>query len=61
MLSDSGRKVRIVQGVVNFAKGTTEIRVSQIVSFEEGGVRGNWRQWLALLGWAVGKPVGRTR
>lgn len=62
MFSASGRNIRIVQGIVDFATGTTEVRVSEIVSFEEGGVKGdNWRTWLTLLGWAVGKPMGNTK
>lgn len=61
MFSTSGRKIRIVQGIVNFRKRTVEVRVSDIISFEEGLLKDLWREWLTLLGWAVGKPVGNTK
>ena len=61
MFSASGSKVRVVQGIVDFDKGTTEVRVSEILNFEETNISGNWQQWLTLLGWVVGKPVGDTK
>ena len=51
----------MVQGIVDFDKGTTEARVSDIIDFEKTNISGNWQQWLTLLGWVVGKPVGNTK
>jgi len=58
-LSCSGRQVRIVQGVVNFPETTVELRVSRIIDFEKD-VLYNWREYMTLLGWAIGEPVGDT-
>lgn len=61
VFSTSRRSIRIVQGVINFRERTVEVRVSDIISFEEGCLKDHWREWLTLLGWAVGKPVGNTK
>lgn len=59
LLSASARNVRIIQGIVDAKEGTMEVRTSPIVSFETG-VAGNHEQFLVLLGWLLGKPVGKT-
>jgi hypothetical protein len=60
VISASGRRIRIVQGVVDIIKGSIEVRVSDIIQFDEG-IKKNEKKFHTLLGWMVGEPVGRTR
>jgi len=63
VVSASGRRVRVVQGNVNFRKCTVGLRISEIVEFEKGVTddRGHINEkYLTLLGWLIGDPVGNT-
>ena len=52
-----------MQGAVNMRTRAVELRVSQLVSFENG-IRADatsWRRITTLLGWILGEPIGETK
>ncbi|OAA63885.1 hypothetical protein ISF_04594 [Cordyceps fumosorosea ARSEF 2679] len=61
VFSCSGRQVRIIQGCIDFRNYQFDVRCSEILDFNEGGIRGtdeNLRRFYTLLGWVLGEPVG---
>ncbi|VUC37143.1 unnamed protein product [Clonostachys rosea] len=59
LISSSWRSFRIVQGIVDIDQSHIEIRMTPIMSFEEG-VKKNWFDFLTLLGWIISTPVGEA-
>ncbi|KAM4054988.1 hypothetical protein HRG_005802 [Hirsutella rhossiliensis] len=59
IVSASNRSVRIVQGFADIETRAVEIRKSPIVHFDQG-VWANWDQWVIVLGWLMGNPIGNT-
>ncbi|ATY65788.1 kinase-like domain [Cordyceps militaris] len=62
--SCAGQQVRIIQGCIDFRHRQFDIRYSEILDFNEGGVRRteeNMQRFLTLLGWVLGNPVGNVK
>ncbi|ATY65725.1 NAD binding Rossmann fold, partial [Cordyceps militaris] len=63
VFSCAGRHLRIVQACIDFKHYHFDIRCSEILNFNEGGIRGtdeNLRRFYTLLGWVLGEPVGNV-
>ncbi|KAM3507533.1 hypothetical protein MY11210_007094 [Beauveria gryllotalpidicola] len=62
VFSCAARKLRIVQGAINFHNLDLDFRCSVVTDFSVGGVRSNSRNAKAvaqILGWVLGRPVGQ--
>lgn len=59
--SASDRQIRVLQIWHNKQNPKTlQVRRTPITEFW-GGMRGNWRDWITLLCWMAGKPVGEKK
>ncbi|ATY67203.1 kinase-like domain [Cordyceps militaris] len=64
VFSCSGRQVRIVQGCIDFRHYQFDVRCSDILDFNEGGMRRtkeNEQRFYTFLGWILGNPVGNIK
>ncbi|CAH0046234.1 unnamed protein product [Clonostachys solani] len=59
LISCSWRLFRVVQGNVDIGKSHIEIRMTPIMSFEDG-IKNNWLRFITLLGWIISNPVGQA-
>ncbi|KAM3427683.1 hypothetical protein NHJ13734_008895 [Beauveria thailandica] len=62
VFSCSGRKLRIVQGAINFHDLNLDFRCSPVMDFSVGGLRldgPNATKVAKVLGWILGRPVGQ--
>ncbi|KAM3523156.1 hypothetical protein NHJ13051_005269 [Beauveria bassiana] len=63
VFSCSARKLRIVQGAINFHTLDLDFRYSPVIDFSVGGLHSNSQNAKAVagvLGWVLGRPVGQT-
>ncbi|KAM3545293.1 hypothetical protein ARSEF1564_001765 [Beauveria bassiana] len=63
VFSCSARKLRIVQGAINFHTLDLDFRYSSVIYFSVGGLHSNSQNAKAVagvLGWVLGRPVGQT-
>ncbi|KGQ07422.1 hypothetical protein BBAD15_g7261 [Beauveria bassiana D1-5] len=63
VFSCSARKLRIVQGAINFHTLDLDFRYSFVIDFSVGGLHSNSQNAKAVagvLGWVLGRPVGQT-
>ena len=59
LISASGKKLRVLVGIIDSGKRFIEVRRSEIIDFSDGE-RKNWAKWIVVLCWVAGEPLGKT-